>query len=161
MTWGMHAIGHLELGQEDEASELFNRSYLPYVQVTLIGVLLFFFLQSQPSPRSTCGPRCREVEGRSTSSQGWEGSYRQKSSLGISFSELPQPGSYSWISWREGPTRPFRGITSSLKSSALTDRSPGVAKIASCYLAPHSDRVATARGKDGLDRHHRVLADRG
>ena len=79
MTWGMHAIGHLELGQEDEASELFNRSYLPYVQVSLIGVLLFCCLQSQPSPRSTCGPRCREVEGRSTSSQGWEGSYRQRS----------------------------------------------------------------------------------
>ena len=38
-----------------------------------------------------------------------------------------------------------------MKSSALTDPSPGVAKIASCYLAPHSDRVATARGKDGLD----------
>ena len=50
MTWGMHAIGHLELGQEDEASELFNRSYLPYVQVTLIGVLLFFFFAISTQP---------------------------------------------------------------------------------------------------------------
>ena len=50
MTWGMHAIGHLELGQEDEASELFNRSYLPYVQVSLIGVLLFFFCNLNPAP---------------------------------------------------------------------------------------------------------------
>jgi len=32
MTWGMHAIGHLELGQEEEAGEMFYRSYLPYVQ---------------------------------------------------------------------------------------------------------------------------------
>ena len=33
MTWGMHAIGHLELGQEEEAEEMFHRSYAPYVQV--------------------------------------------------------------------------------------------------------------------------------
>ena len=50
MTWGMHAIGHLELGQEDEASELFNRSYLPYVQVTLICVLLIFFFAISTQP---------------------------------------------------------------------------------------------------------------
>ena len=82
MTWGMHAIGHLELGQEDEASELFNRSYLPYVQVRIFFCqIVLFFLQSQPSPRSTCGLRCQEVEGRSTSSRGWEGSYRQRSFL--------------------------------------------------------------------------------
>ena len=51
MTWGMHAIGHLELGQEDEASKLFNRSYLPYVQVGLylcLIVLLFCNLNSAP-----------------------------------------------------------------------------------------------------------------
>ena len=33
MTWGMHAIGHLELGQEEEAATMFAKSYLPYVQV--------------------------------------------------------------------------------------------------------------------------------
>ena len=47
MTWGMHAIGHLELGQEDEASKLFNRSYLPYVQVSLI---VLFFCNLNPAP---------------------------------------------------------------------------------------------------------------
>ena len=31
MTWGMYAIGYLELGQEDRASDLFRRSYDPYV----------------------------------------------------------------------------------------------------------------------------------
>ena len=36
MTWGMHAIGHLELGQEEEAARMFDRSYLPYVQVPTI-----------------------------------------------------------------------------------------------------------------------------
>ena len=50
MTWGMHAIGHLELGQEDEASKLFNRSYLPYVQVSLICVLLFCFFAISTQP---------------------------------------------------------------------------------------------------------------
>ena len=35
MTWGMHAIGHLELGQEEEAARMFDKSYLPYVQVTI------------------------------------------------------------------------------------------------------------------------------
>ena len=34
MTWGMHAIGHLELGQEEEAAAMFAKSYLPYVQVS-------------------------------------------------------------------------------------------------------------------------------
>ena len=50
MTWGMHAIGHLELGQEDEASKLFNRSYLPYVQVGLYLclIVLFFAISTQP-----------------------------------------------------------------------------------------------------------------
>jgi len=31
MTWGMHAVGHLELGQEEQAQDLFRRSYEPYV----------------------------------------------------------------------------------------------------------------------------------
>ena len=31
MTWGMHAVGHLELGETDKASMLFKRSYEPYV----------------------------------------------------------------------------------------------------------------------------------
>ena len=30
MTWGMHAIGHLELGEEYEAEDLFKMSYEPY-----------------------------------------------------------------------------------------------------------------------------------
>ena len=30
MTWGMFAVGYLELGQEDRAAELFRRSYEPY-----------------------------------------------------------------------------------------------------------------------------------
>ena len=38
MTWGMHAIGHLELGQEEQAAEMFDKSYLPYVQVPTIDV---------------------------------------------------------------------------------------------------------------------------
>lgn len=33
MTWSMHAVGHLELGEEQQAAGMFNRSYLPYVQV--------------------------------------------------------------------------------------------------------------------------------
>ena len=43
MTWGMHAIGHLELGQEEEASMMFDRSYLPYVQVPNQPSELFYF----------------------------------------------------------------------------------------------------------------------
>ena len=35
MTWGMHAIGHLELGQEEAAARMFDKSYLPYVQVPI------------------------------------------------------------------------------------------------------------------------------
>lgn len=31
MTWSMHAIGHLELDEEDRAEMLLNRSYQPYV----------------------------------------------------------------------------------------------------------------------------------
>ena len=51
MTWGMHAIGHLELGQEDEASKLFNRSYLPYVQVGLyLCLIVLFFCNLDPAP---------------------------------------------------------------------------------------------------------------
>ena len=30
MTWGMYAIGYLELGHEDRAADLFRRSYQPY-----------------------------------------------------------------------------------------------------------------------------------
>ena len=31
MTWGMFAIGQLELGRGDTAAPLFSRSYEPYV----------------------------------------------------------------------------------------------------------------------------------
>ena len=31
MTWSMHAIGHLEIGEESRAEELLNRSYQPYL----------------------------------------------------------------------------------------------------------------------------------
>ena len=31
MTWGMHAVGHLELGEEEQAVDLFKMSYEPYV----------------------------------------------------------------------------------------------------------------------------------
>ena len=30
MTWSMHAIGHIELGNMEKAEEMFNRSYQPY-----------------------------------------------------------------------------------------------------------------------------------
>jgi hypothetical protein len=30
MTWGMHAIGYIELGDEARAEALFNRSYKAY-----------------------------------------------------------------------------------------------------------------------------------
>ena len=76
MTWGMHAIGHLELGQEEEAGMMFDRSYLPYVQVQNQPFELFqLFVLS--SLRFTCGARCQAEEGQSTSSQGWEASFRQ------------------------------------------------------------------------------------
>ncbi|XP_077863843.1 protein-glucosylgalactosylhydroxylysine glucosidase-like [Saccoglossus kowalevskii] len=32
MTWGMFAVGHLELGNYERAAELFERSYSPYVK---------------------------------------------------------------------------------------------------------------------------------
>lgn len=31
MTWSMHSIGHLEIGEEFRAEELLNRSYQPYL----------------------------------------------------------------------------------------------------------------------------------
>lgn len=48
MTWGMHAIGHLELGDNEQAAVVFNRSYAPYVREPFkvsakwVLVLLFF-----------------------------------------------------------------------------------------------------------------------
>ena len=133
----------------------------PMFRWDFICVLLFCFFAISTQPPFYMWTEVPGGGGAVNFITGMGGFLQAKLLYGISCSELPQPGSYSWISWREGPTRPFRGITSSLKSSALTDRSPGVAKIASCYLAPHFDWVATARGKDGLDRHHRVLVDRG
>ncbi|XP_077296184.1 protein-glucosylgalactosylhydroxylysine glucosidase-like [Arctopsyche grandis] len=32
MTWSMHTVGHLQLGNNDQAASLFNRSYQPYVR---------------------------------------------------------------------------------------------------------------------------------
>lgn len=32
MTWAMHVIGHLDLNEINEATELFNRSYQPYMR---------------------------------------------------------------------------------------------------------------------------------
>ena len=104
MTWGMHAIGHLELGQEDEASELFNRSYLPYVQVSLICVLLFCFFAISTQPPFYMWTEVPGGGGAVNFITGMGGFLQAKILYGISCSELPQPGSYSWISWREGPT---------------------------------------------------------
>lgn len=32
MTWSMHTVGHLRLGNNEQATRLFDRSYKPYVR---------------------------------------------------------------------------------------------------------------------------------
>ena len=104
MTWGMHAIGHLELGQEDEASKLFNRSYLPYVQVGLYLCLIVLFFAISTQPPFYMWTEVPGGGGAVNFITGMGGFLQAKLLYGISCSELPKPGSSSWISWGEGPT---------------------------------------------------------
>ena len=48
MTWGMHAIGHIELGDEARAESLFNRSYKAYrTEPFKVGRYFFLLTRTQ------------------------------------------------------------------------------------------------------------------